>query len=99
MTDTANGSNATSDEELLRRTGPDWSDVTQCGVFDRKGKRATDIVGGGVAITPGGQKLQEKADKALKILVCEECGEYYDYDDEWQTCPKCETELIEVNPA
>jgi uncharacterized paraquat-inducible protein A len=34
------------------------------------------------------------------VVVCTDCEEYHDGDtDDWEVCPKCGTELLEVSEA
>lgn len=40
-----------------------------------------------------------KSTSTAKILVCEECVEYYSHREDWQCCPKCGEEFTEVEKA
>lgn len=44
---------------------------------------------------------RDDADDSLPrvVLVCKDCDEFYEHDDEWLTCPKCGAGLAEVDRA
>lgn len=33
------------------------------------------------------------------VLVCNDCNEYYEHNGDWNHCPKCGTDLVEVEQA
>lgn len=41
----------------------------------------------------------DRSESTAKILVCEECVEYYGHREDWQCCPKCGEEFTEVEKA
>lgn len=47
----------------------------------------------------GAPSLKQTAENAKKVLACDECAEWYDYSDDWESCPKCEAELTELDKA
>lgn len=40
-----------------------------------------------------------RSESTAKVLVCEECVEYYEHRADWQCCPKCGEEFTEVEKA
>lgn len=47
----------------------------------------------------GSPTLKKQVENSKKVLVCDECAEWYDYSEDWASCPKCEAELTEVDKA
>jgi len=53
----------------------------------------------GASSNSGFGSSSNKSDSSPMKLVCASCNEYYKHHSDWEVCPKCGEDLIEVDRA